>query len=90
MVQELFNALTIINTLLIAVIFYLIIKKIKVPINETDMVRILSLLGSIIQYLKIVVSNPGPDIQKRIQFMEQLLQVIEQEFGRKYKKVSEK
>jgi hypothetical protein len=88
MAQELFNALTIINTLLIAVIFYLLLKKIKVTINETDMVRILSLLGSIIQFLKIIVSNPDNNIQKRISFMEQLLQVIEQEFEKKYKKVS--
>jgi hypothetical protein len=88
MVQELFNALTIINTLLIAVIFYLIIKKIKVTINETDIARILSLLGSIIQFLKIIVSNPDNNIQKRLEFMEQLLQVIEQEFEKKYKKVS--
>ena len=87
MVQELFNALTIINTLLIAVIFYLIIKKIKVTINETDIARILSLLGSIIQFLKIIVSNPDNNIQKRLEFMEQLLQVIEQEFEKKYKKV---
>jgi hypothetical protein len=52
------------------------------------MVRILSLLGSIIQFLKIIVSNPDNNIQKRISFMEQLLQVIEQEFEKKYKKVS--
>jgi hypothetical protein len=58
MVQELFNALTIINTLLIAAIFYLLITKFKIPVNETDLARILSLLGSIIQLLKITVSNP--------------------------------
>ncbi|MDT7859215.1 MAG: hypothetical protein RQ930_04230 [Candidatus Aenigmarchaeota archaeon] len=88
MVQELFNALTIINTLLIISIFYLLITKFKVQITETDIARIISLLGSVLQVIKYVVSNPGPDMQKRLQFMEQLLQVIEQEFEKKYKKVS--
>jgi hypothetical protein len=90
MVQEIFNVLTIINTLLIAAIFYLLLTKFKIQITETDIARIISLLGSILQVIKFVVSNPGPDMQKRIQFMEQLLQVINEEFEKKYKKVSEK
>jgi|GEM_PF-2550403 len=84
--QEIFNILTISNTIAIAILFYLMVKRKLVDVTETDIIRIISLIGAIIQILKYVIQNPNENIQKRLVFIEELLSVIEKEFEKKYRK----
>jgi len=89
MVQEVFNLLTVINTVSIAVIFYVLIIKRKIEVTESDIIRIISLIGTVLQILKYIIKNPDENTQKRLNFAEQLIQVIEEEFKKKYKKEGE-
>jgi len=86
MVQEIFNLLTVINTVAIGVLFYILLFKRKIEVSESDIIRIISLIGTILEILKNVIQNPNKNIQKRLKFAEELIKVIEDEFKKKYKK----
>jgi len=86
MVQEIFNTLTIINTVAIGVILYLLFNKYRTLITESDIIRIISLIGAVLQILKYIIQNPNEGLQKNLKFAEELLKVIENEFEKKYKK----
>jgi len=89
MVQEVFNLLTVINTVAIAVIFYVLIFRREIEITESDIIRIISLIGTVLQILKYIIKNPDESTQKRLTFAEELIKMIEEEFKKKYKKEGE-
>jgi NurA-like 5'-3' nuclease len=87
--QEIFNALTVVNTMLIFAIFYLLLAKFKVRVTETDLIRIISALGSITQILKFILRNPDEKTAKTLAFVEELLKTIEKEIEKRYKREEE-
>jgi len=81
--MNIFEILTVLNTVLIGILYYFVVFKPRVKVTDTDIMRIISLVGSLFQVIKTTYNNPN---DTRIQFIEKLLEEIKKSFEEKNQK----